>query len=118
MCPKSVIWARATASGRRRQCQPCRRRRAKGLRTTTDAAPAAADFEHRASMITAFGPDLAAEYPIGPAGVAQNQRYQDGHAVQHEDLAALGRSRLPDGDAPRYDIRIPADAESEIGQRE
>src|SRR5277367_6630234 len=45
-----------------------------------------------ASMIAALGPDLAAENPIGPRGIAENERDQHGDAEQHEDLAALRRS--------------------------
>src|ERR1700687_278008 len=69
-------------------------------------------------MITALGPYFAAEYPIGPRGVAENERYQHGNAEQHEELTVLWRCRLPDGDALRHDIGPHADAEAGIGQRE
>src|SRR5882762_4452415 len=69
-------------------------------------------------MITALGSHLAAEYIIGPRRIAENERYQYGDADQHEDLAAAGRRRLPDGDALRHDIGPHADAEPGIGQRE
>ena len=39
-------------------------------------------------MVTAPGFDLAAENPVGPGGIAENQRDQDGDADQHEKLAA------------------------------
>src|SRR5450759_1926758 len=117
-CPESLTSARATAASHRTRWPPCRRRRAKGLRTTTGAAPAAAAFAPGASMIAAPGLDLAAEYPIGPRGIAENQRYQTANAEQHEDLAVLRRCRLPDGDALRHDIGPHADAEPGIGQCE
>ena len=69
-------------------------------------------------MIAAPGLHLAAEHPIGPRRIAENQRDQHGDAEQHEDLAVLRRGRLPDGDALRHDIGIHADAEAGIGQRE
>src|SRR5258706_12532254 len=87
-------------------------------KTTSGAAPAAEAFAHSASMITALGPYLAAEYPIGPRGIAENERYQHGNAEQHEELAVPWRCRLPDGDALRHDIGPHADAEAGIGQRE
>src|ERR1700687_617645 len=118
MWPESLTWARATASSHRTGCRPCRRRRARAERTTTGVARAVAAFAHHASMITAPGSHLAAEYPIGPRRVTENQRYQHGHADQHEELAALRRRRLPDGDALRHDIGIHADAKSGIGQQE
>src|SRR3546814_7988835 len=46
------------------------------------------------SMITFVG-DLAAENPIGPGGVDNNQRHGDCHADEHEDLASLGRGGIP-----------------------
>src|SRR5205814_8154903 len=85
---------------------------------TTGAAPAVAVFAARASMIAALGPHLAAEYPIGPGGITQNQRYQHGNPDQQEAQTVLRRRRLPDRDALRHDIGIHADAESGIGQRE
>src|ERR1019366_9853016 len=87
--PESLTSARATAASHRKRWPPCRRRRAKGRRTTTGAAPAAAVFARLASMIAAPGLDLAAEYPIGPRGIAENERYQTGKPEQHEDLAIL-----------------------------
>ena len=117
-CPESLTSARATAASHRTRRPPRRRRRAKGLRTTTGAAPAVAVFAPDASMIAAPGLDLAAEHPIGPRGITENQRYQTGNAEQHEDLAVLRRCRLPDGDALRHDIGPHADAEPGVGQRE
>src|SRR5260221_14701285 len=69
-------------------------------------------------MITAPRPYLAAEDPIGPSGITENERYQHGHPDQHEDLAVLRRSRLPDRDALRHDIGIHADTQPGIGQPE
>src|SRR3546814_5729122 len=56
------------------------------------------------SMITFVG-DLAAENPIGPGGVANNQRHGDCHADEHEDLASLGRGGIPNRHGRRYDVR-------------
>src|SRR5665647_2605724 len=86
-CPQSLTSARATAASHRKRWPPCRRRRAKGRRTTTGAAPAAAAFAPDASVIAAPGLYLAAEYPIGPRGITENERHQTGDAEQHEDLA-------------------------------
>src|ERR1700704_6244187 len=117
-CPESLTSARAIASRNRIRGRRCRPRRAKVGQTTTGAAPAVAAFAPDASMIAAFGPYLAAEYPIGPRGITENERDKNGNANQHEELAALGRCRLPDGDALRHDIGPHADAEASIGQRE
>src|SRR5258707_13894621 len=116
--PGGLISPRATAEGHRPQWPRCRHSRARGLRTTTAAAPAAAVLAARASMIAALGSHLAAEYPIGPGRVAENQWYQHRNPDQQEAQAALRRRRLPDGDALWHDIGIHADAEPGIGQRE
>src|ERR1700704_3956378 len=96
----------STASSQRLRCRRRRPRRAKGRQTTRGAAPAVAVLAAPASMIAAPGSHLAAEYPIGPRGIAENDRYQHGHADQHEELAAMGRCRLPDRDALRHDVGI------------
>src|SRR6201991_4530427 len=98
--------------------QPCRRRRARVRQTTSAAAQAALAFVREASMVAALGLHLAAKHVICPGGIAENHRYQDGDTEQHEDLAVLGRSRLPDGDAARHDVRPHADAEAGIGKPE
>src|SRR4051794_38922366 len=118
MVPESLTSARAIASSHRIRCRPCRPRRAKARQTTTGAGPTGAAFASPSSMIAALGSHLAAEHPIGPGGVTENEWYQNGHADQHEDLTVLRRRRLPDGDALRHDIRPHADAEPRIGQRE
>src|SRR5229473_2407594 len=105
-------------SFRRDPQPPWRRRRARALRTTTGVAPAVAGFAPSASMVAAPGPDLAAEYPIGPSGITENEGHKDGDADQHEQLAVLRRCRLPDRDALRHNIGPHADAKSGIGQRE
>src|ERR1700677_3536332 len=109
--------ARSIAAARTTRWRPRRRRRARGLRTTTGAPPAVVFWAAEALMIAAPGSYLAAKHPIGPRGVAEDQRHEHGHAEQHEDLAVLGRCRLPDGDALRHDIGPHADAEPGIGQR-
>src|SRR5947209_4037958 len=110
--------ARSTAAIRTRLSRQSRRRRAKVPRTRTGAAAAAPASASGPSMIAALGPNLAAEDPISPPGVAEDQRYHDGHADQHQDLAVFRRRSLPDVDALRHDVRIHADAEPGIGQRE
>src|ERR1700710_2902101 len=93
---------------------PCRPRRARVRQTTTAAARAAPASVREASMVAALGIDLAAKYPIGPAGVAEDQRHHDGDADQHQDLAVFRCGRLPDVDALRHDVRVHADTEPGI----
>src|SRR6185312_14098033 len=109
--------APAKASNRKTRWPRCRRRPARARQTTAGAAPAAPVWVPAASMVAASVRDLAAENPIGPAGITEDQRHEYGHAEQHEDLAVFGRGRLPDRDALRYDIGPHADAETGIGQR-
>src|SRR5947208_3658311 len=92
----SLIPAQSTAVTRMQRWQRCRPRRARAPRTTSAAAPAAPAFSQAPSMVAALGPDLAAEYPVGPCGIAEDQRYHDGNADQHQDLAVLRGGRLPD----------------------
>src|SRR5438034_6860640 len=113
-----LISARATAEAHKPRRPHCRGRRAKRLRTTTGAAAPVAAFAFRTSVVAALAPYLAAEYPIGPGGVTEDQRYQHGNPEQQEDEAVLRCRRLPDGDALRHDIGMHADAEPRIGQRE
>src|SRR3546814_10642731 len=40
--------------------------------------------------------DLAAEHPIGPAGIGQDHRQDDDDADEHEDLALRWCRRLPE----------------------
>jgi hypothetical protein len=68
---------------------------AKWLRT---AAP------RRSSMITCVGPDLAAEYPIRPGGVAEDDRQQKQRAEDQEGLRTRRRGRVPQADARRHDV--------------
>src|SRR5579864_7990195 len=96
---KTLISVQSRAAGQTRSGRRCRRRRARALRTTAAAASAGVDFAPAASMITAPVPDLAAEHPVSPCGVAEDQRHQHADAEQHEDLAVLGRGGLPDRDA-------------------
>src|SRR5580765_1135829 len=65
----------------------------------TAATPAAhRPANHASRLMIAMFADLAAEYPIGPARIGKDDRDQDRGADQHEDLALIGRSRLPDGE--------------------
>src|SRR5436305_11108652 len=113
-----AISARSTAAVRTQQSPQCRRRRTTALQTTTTAAAAAPALERAVSMIAAPGPDLAAKYPVRPSGVAEDQRYHDGHADQHQDLAVFRRGGLPDVNALRHDPGIHADAEPGIRECE
>src|SRR3546814_9732204 len=61
-------------------------------------------------MITILA-DLAAEDPVGPGGVAEDQRDQHDRAYEHEYLAAFRLGRLPDRDAARNDVRPHRDGE-------
>src|SRR5205085_8126087 len=100
-CLKSLTSAPARAASQGIARRPCRRRPARAQRTTTGVVPAGAGsalgFACSASVISALGPHLAAEDPIGPRRISQNERHQHGDAEQHEDLAVLRRGRLPDG---------------------
>src|SRR3546814_18828635 len=66
-------------------------------------------------MITILA-DLAAEDPVGPGGVAEDQRDQHDRAYEHEYLAAFRRGRLPDRDAARNDVRPHRDGEPDHRQ--
>src|SRR3546814_13033107 len=68
-------------------------------------------------MITILA-DLAAEDPVGPGGVAEDQRDQHDRAYEHEYLAAFRRGRLPDRDAARNDVRPHRDGEPDHRQGE
>src|SRR6202007_617201 len=107
----SLIWARSRSTGPARPGRRCRRPRAKGPRTTGGDGRAGVGWRAEASVIAVAGANLAAKHQIGPGGVAEDQRDQDGDADQHEELAVLRRGGLPDRDALRYDIGIHADAE-------
>src|SRR5439155_25096961 len=104
------ISARSTAAGQTKSAPQCRRRQAKGQRTTAGAAATGEVSAPSASMVSALRFHLAAKHPIGPGGIAEDQRYQHGNAEQHEDLAVRRRRGLPDRDALRHDIGIHADA--------
>src|SRR5205823_9557985 len=120
--PKSLTSAPARAASQRIAWRPCRPRAARAQRTTTDVVPAdagsALGFACPASVISALGPHLAAEDPIGPRRISENERHQHGDAEQHEDLTVLRRGRLPDGDALRHDVGIHADPKPGIGEHE
>src|SRR5258708_3864667 len=105
---KPAILARSTALFHMPRWQLCRRHPATVRQTTTAAVQAATASVREASMVAALGIDLAAKYPIGPAGVAEDQRHHDGDADQHQDLAVFRRCSLPDVDALRHDVGIHA----------
>src|SRR3546814_3115324 len=46
--------------------------------------------------------NLSPEYPIGPDGIAEDDRHQYARADQHEDLAAFRGGRLPYRHPPRH----------------
>ena len=61
---------------------------------------------------------LAAEHPVRPAGVGEDDREQHHRADQHEAQARLRRRRLLDAQRTRHHVREHADAQAEKGQRE
>ena len=93
-----IILARSRAAGRTRSAPPCRRRRAIARRTTASAVSADAVSAHPASVIATSRPDLAAEHPVGPGGIDQDQRDQcDATAIERPWIRFsewLPRSRL------------------------
>src|SRR5262249_49913658 len=94
---QSFSVARATAASHRRSRLPWPRLPARARQTTTGDRSVAAALS--TSVIAGVGCHLAAEDPIGPSGVAEDQRYQDRHSDQHENLTVLRGGCLPDGDA-------------------
>src|SRR3546814_2197714 len=60
------------------------------------------------SSMVAVRADLAAEHPIGPAGIGQDHRQDDDDADEHEALALRWCRRLPDRHRARDDIGIEA----------
>src|SRR5690348_5753239 len=69
------------------------------------------------SMI-AFLPDFPAEYPVGPAGVAEDNRNDHDCPDQHEKLAPFRRRGLPDGDAVGDHIGPHANAQPDHAEQE
>src|SRR5262249_20016115 len=111
------IPVQARRAGLVTQLRPSRPPTATIRRTTAGDVTAVAVFAPKASVIADAGADLAAEDPIGPTGIGEDERNQDRDSKEHEDLAVLGRSCLPDRDALRHDIGIHADAEANIRER-
>src|SRR3546814_2559750 len=62
--------------------------------------------------------NLSPEYPIGPDGIAEDDRHQYARADQHEDLAAFRGGRLPYRHPPRHDIGPDGDGEADHRQGE
>src|SRR5829696_5808250 len=61
---------------------------------------------------------LAAEDPVGVAGVEEGQRHHDREADKREELRVHRVRRLPDGDVRRHDIGKEADREAGIAEKE
>lgn len=55
---------------------------------TIQASRRPSGFAH--PSVIAVGADLTAEHPIGPRGIAENDRNDDGRTRQHEELALRG----------------------------
>src|SRR3546814_13015277 len=96
-------------------------RRPPGATLTATLFPYPTLFRSFPSMV-AVRADLAAEHPIGPAGIGQDHRQDDDDADEHEDLALRWCRRLPDRHRARDDIGIeahpqPDEAEEEDRQR-
>src|SRR3954447_20552306 len=62
--------------------------------------------------------DLAAEHPIGPAGVSENDRHDDDSPDQHEQLALWRSGGVPDRHRTRHDIGVNADPKSDEAEKE
>src|SRR6201996_2220247 len=62
--------------------------------------------------------DLAAEHPVCPTGVDQDDRDNDHRADQQEELTRLGSRGIPDGDGSRNDIRVNGDAQPDESEQE
>ena len=70
-------------------------------------------------MIADVGAHLAAEHPVGPAGVDQDDRQQEQRADQQEGLRAAATTAASHSViVVRHDHRPQADREAEIGHRE
>src|SRR5579883_1657555 len=70
------------------------------------------------SMIADIGAHLAAEHPIGPARVHEDDRQEEERADQEKGLGVRRGGGLPQGEPIRYDHRPQADADAEIGHEE
>ena len=60
----------------------------------------------------ALMPDLAAEHPVGPAGIGDDQRHRYRDADQHKYLASLGSGRIPDRHTAWHQVRPHAYAQA------
>ena len=70
------------------------------------------------SMIPHVGAHLAAEHPVGPRRVHQDDRQQEQRADQEERLRALGGRGLPERVVERHDHRPQADGDADEGHEE
>src|SRR3954462_2122426 len=85
----------------------------------TAATPAAHRPANQASrLMIAMLADLAAEHPIGPAGISEDDRHQHSGAGEHEALARIRRGRLPDRDPAWNDVGPDRDGEARHGEQE
>lgn len=62
--------------------------------------------------------NFSPEYPVGMSRVGHYHRQHNAGANKHEPLAGSRRSRVPDRDASRNDIRKHADAKADVTQSE
>ena len=67
-------------------------------------------------MIADVGSHLAAKHPIGPARIHQDYRQEYERSNKQECLRPIGGSCLPKRKMGRYDQRVKADGNSEIGK--
>src|SRR3954452_11993541 len=68
--------------------------------------------------VIAVAADLAAEDPVRPCGVGEDQRYDHGGADQHEELARCRCRSVPDRDRARNDVGEYADPEPDKAKQE
>src|SRR5689334_890851 len=90
---RTFISASATAASRMTAARRCRRRTATVRRTKAADAPEVASAP---SMIARSRFDLAAEHPVAPAGIGENEGNQERHTDQQKELAVARRGGLPD----------------------
>ena len=75
-----------------------------------------AAFPVAARSMVPLMPHFAAEDPVGPSGVADDQWHGDGDPDEHEYLATFRCGGIPDGKGRRHDIG--PDRDSQTGHAE
>src|SRR6202008_2347625 len=86
---------------------------------TSRAAPTAKSVLPRlSSMIALAVMHFAAEYPVRQRGVAKNDRQDDRHTDEHENLGRSRRHGSPDAQVRGHDVRKDADQQTAVAEKD